>query len=257
MDNFFTPAPAPPEAFKVKLADFSGPLDLLCHLVDNREIDAKDLKLADLISQYVVYTLSAGTATLSEAADFFVAATGLILRKVRRLFPSQDAEEEAALEFDPDDFDGEEAIGAALERFKPYRRAAFYLGDLKSMRELCHTRTIEEETLPWYDLGDLYSLASLWWSLLENYKIKNEAGAAAFMDEIPDAVPEGVLVEQRMSEIRDELHINGFMMLSDLVRRFQSDLVVTLLALLEMSRLGMVFLSQEKPWDDVAVRNRG
>ena len=61
--------------FEITLKDFSGPLDLLCHLVETSAIDASSVRLTDVLSQYVSYLLTSNKATLSELADFFSLAS--------------------------------------------------------------------------------------------------------------------------------------------------------------------------------------
>lgn len=80
--------------FQVTLGDFSGPLDLLCHLVESRAMDASKVKLADVLTQYVSYMLAAKKATLSELAEFFSLASRLLLRKVHALLPRLNGEDE-------------------------------------------------------------------------------------------------------------------------------------------------------------------
>ncbi len=250
-------------AFQVTLGDFSGPLDLLCHLVESRAMDVSKVKLTDVLTQYVSYMVAAKKATLAELAEFFSLASRLLLRKVRALLPRVNGGEEAEAEYvDEEDADilsdaelDEETLAALLERFKPYRAAAGRLALLKEARERSFVRISDEGGPPWYDLGDLYGLATLWWGLIEERTRRRATGTeAGFMLEIPDAVPEEVLVEQRMGEVRDFLRERGHMTLRGLLEHFPPrSLIVTLLALLELSRLGMLDLIQGEAWGDVEI----
>lgn len=247
----------PKEFFEVQLGAFTGPLDLLCHLIESREIDAAKIKLTDLISQYVHFALMTKRATLPELADFFAMASRLLLGKVRALFPSTPRDEEPDEEDLPYDFEGEEeALRGALERFRPYRRAVIWMRQQQEQRERSFMRIIEGEGPPWYDIGDLYGLARLWWSTIEEYNQKRRRGTDEdyFMEEIPDAVPEEVLVEQRMEDIMNRLENGTGTGLRELMRLFPvGSLIVTLLALLELSRMGKIHLSQEEVWGEVQV----
>jgi segregation and condensation protein A len=243
--------------FRVTLGEFSGPLDLLCALVESREVDVSSFKLADVLSQYVEYLLATKQATLMEVAEFFSLATGLLIRKVRALLPRtfEADHEEEAIEGEDDAWMDESQIEAALERFKPYRKAAGILTEMKERRERCFVRIADEGGPPWYDIGDLYGLASLWWSLLEERSLRKSARpGSVFIDEIPDAAPEEVQVEARMDEICALIAELGNINLSSLLRRFKcGGLIVTLLALLELSRLGRLSLLQRDVWGDVEI----
>lgn len=253
----------PEEApFQITLGEFSGPLDLLCHLVESRAMEASSVKLTDVLSQYVSYMVATGRATLMELAEFFSLASRLLLGKLRSLLPRPEGDSDGGDARDDLDDDvladgemDEETLRALLERFKPYRTAAALLMERKEERERCFTRVSDEGGPPWFDIGDLYSLATHWWSLIEDYSRSREARTeSGFMMEIPDAVPEEVLVEQRMADIRDELARAHTSTLGGLLGMFGRDgLIVTLLALLELSRLGQLDLRQAEMWGDVEV----
>lgn len=212
-------------SFRVTLGDFSGPLDLLCHLVESREVDASSIRLTEVLSQYVAYVLQTGRATLAEAAEFFSLASRLLLRKVRALIPRPDGEEGGEAEAAPDDPDlladegmDEATLQALLERFRPYRAAAALLLRLQADRERYFVRISDEGGPPWFDIGDLHGLSTHWWSLIEQYNRHRSAGSeAAFLQDIPDAVPEEILVERRMEEVSAYLYEKRRTTLGDLL----------------------------------------
>ena len=41
--------------YKVKLENFEGPLDLLCHLIDKNKMDIYDINLSEITDQYIEY----------------------------------------------------------------------------------------------------------------------------------------------------------------------------------------------------------
>jgi segregation and condensation protein A len=246
--------------FEITLNDFSGPLDLLCHLVETSAIDASSVRLTDVLSQYVSYLLTSRKATLSELAEFFSFASRILIRKVRSLLPRIDGGEgadetaEAGDEFEDGELT-EETLAAALERFKPYRSAAARLDEMKIGRERSFVRISDEGGPPWFDIGDLYGLSTLWWNLIEEYsRLRARSARDDFMEEIPDAAPQEIQVDRRMDEIRELLAEGGAITLSAALVRFGAGaLIVTLLALLEMSRLGAVRLIQTEEWGDVGI----
>ncbi|MDR1915813.1 MAG: segregation/condensation protein A [Synergistaceae bacterium] len=250
--------------FQVTLGEFSGPLDRLCHLVESRSIDASSVKLTEVLSQYVSYLLNSKKATLAELADFFSLASKLLIRKVRSLLPQEqeaDGERDDMLCQDEDEVSegeiDEAALQAMLERFRPYRIAANRLMEMKAGRERSYVRISDEGGPPWFDIGDLYSLSTLWWSMIEEHSRSRAQGAEnRFMMEIPDAVPEEVLVERRMDEILS-LVGESRLTLTEALRHFTpGNLIVTLLALLELSRLGRLRVSQDEAWGNVAIERR-
>ncbi len=242
--------------FEVQLGAFSGPLDLLCHLVDSREMDPTRLNLTELVTQYVQFLLNSKRTTLNEMAEFFSFASRLLLRKVHFLFPSQQEQEMEKEINDEDYFETEEELSRMLENFRPYRNAAAKLAQFQHERERSFIRITDEESTPFYDIGDLYGLASLWWEMLNRYneRMRNDGYTDdSVWDDIPDALPEERQVEQRMEELLQQIK-GKKLNLGDLIHeKNRKVLIVTLLALLEMSRLGMVHISQSETLGDVVI----
>ena len=249
------------QSFQITLKDFSGPLDMLWHLVESRSIDASSVNLTEILSQYVSYLLVTKKATLAELADFFSLASKLLLSKVRSLLPRVDENpdsENLSGRNEPEEEDeiSEEELIAMLEKFKPYRTAAAWLMEKKEKRDRSFVRIPPDEGgPPWFDIGDLYGLSMLWWSLMEENTARRSAGRGlAFLAEIPDAVPEEVLVENRMGEILRYLEETGQSSLRCLLGVFKAgSLIVTLLAMLELARLGKIRLVQDDIWGDVKI----
>jgi len=57
--------------FDVELEGFSGPLDMLCHLVETGEIRASSISVSELIRVYSGFLLKNDRATINEMAAFF------------------------------------------------------------------------------------------------------------------------------------------------------------------------------------------
>ncbi|MCE5201934.1 MAG: segregation/condensation protein A [Synergistaceae bacterium] len=242
--------------FEVQLGAFSGPLDLLCHLVEAREMDPTEISLTELVSQYVQFLLNSRRTTLNEMAEFFAFASRLLLRKVHSLFPAQAGDEIQEEMTEEDYVESDEELRRMLEVFRPYRNAAAYLSRLQMERERCFVRIADEESSPFYDIGDLYSLAAKWWELLDRYNERNSASGRSedtIWEDIPDAVPEERQVEQRMDELLRQIKGKRLALGELLHERNSKTLIVTLLALLEMSRLGWVHILQSETLGDVII----
>lgn len=241
----------------IELDGFSGPLDLLCHLVETGEVQASKISVSELIHVYSDFLLITERAGINEMASFFSLTARLLLGKLKALLPSLPGFEPPSGEdlVDPD------LLLEALSRYRPYRNAALHLSGLLKLRERSFTRNNLEEGPPWYDLGDLYSLSMVWWEMLGRRKGKTCRADLADKDQewdgIPVATPDEDQVEGRMEELKGLLSGRGSMLLSEMVGSAgtRQILVVTLLALLEMTRLGIIHIAQEEPFGDVRISN--
>lgn len=72
----------------VELEGFSGPLDLLCHLVESGEMSASEISVSELIRVYSDFLIRNERATINEMAAFFSLTARLLLGKLKAILPS-------------------------------------------------------------------------------------------------------------------------------------------------------------------------
>ncbi|HET7791476.1 MAG TPA: ScpA family protein, partial [Gemmatimonadales bacterium] len=88
-----TPTPVVPEAngFVIELEQFSGPLDLLLHLIREDELDITDLPIAKIADQFLAVI---GDLGLNQAADYLEMAARLLRIKAQMLLPRRLSDDE-------------------------------------------------------------------------------------------------------------------------------------------------------------------
>jgi len=239
--------------FKIDVEEFSGPLDLLCKLIETGEMEASRIRVGDLVRTYSSYLLVEKGVPFGTISEFISLTARLLLGKVRGLFPPTSIETEESIVAASGNAD--EALRAALERYRPFRKAAELLGSRLLERQHFFLRQTEEGP-PIYDYGDLYSLARLWWDLLSS-KGKGTSEAARIPSEemlgFESPEPDFLQVERRMHELEILLSQKGpvlFRAVAPLSSN-RSTIVVTLLALLEMARLGQLKIIQEERFGEI------
>ena len=99
------------DAYRFKLDNFEGPLDLLLHLIKEAKLDIATVKLADITEQYLNYMQDLKNIDMDRASEFITVAATLIEIKSKKLLP---VEQEATVDEEEDD----EAI--LLRRLKEY-----------------------------------------------------------------------------------------------------------------------------------------
>ena len=91
-----------PDAYKVKLESFEGPLDLLIHLIRKNEVNVYDIPIALVTEQYLSFIMLMQELNLDVAGEFLVMASTLIHIKSRLLLPRPDpSQEDQGIEEDP------------------------------------------------------------------------------------------------------------------------------------------------------------
>ena len=112
-----------PNAYKVKIDVFEGPLDLLFHLIEKNKINIYDIPISVITDQYMDYVLSAQKMDLELASEFLLMASTLLHIKSRILLPSKkDKEQEEGEVIDP-----REELVVRLIEYKKYKELALKL----------------------------------------------------------------------------------------------------------------------------------
>ncbi len=111
----------------IKLDQFEGPLDLLCHLIDKHEVDIHDIPIALITEQYLAVIYDLHVLNLELASEFLVMAATLLEIKSRMLLPQKDYGDSETIWEDP----RTELVGRIVE-YRRYKEAALHLQELEN-----------------------------------------------------------------------------------------------------------------------------
>ena len=84
--------------YQIKMENFEGPLDLLCHLVEKNKMDICDIKINEITNQYLDYLQMMHEMNLDVTSEFIIMASRLIYLKSKSLLPSLEDEEEEEID---------------------------------------------------------------------------------------------------------------------------------------------------------------
>lgn len=112
-------------AVAIALPQFSGPLDLLLHLIERDELDITALSLAAVTDQYLAQVEALQENKLTQLIDFIVVGARLMVIKSRALLPTPPS----AAEPGDDVEDPAEALVRQLRLYKQFKQAAVWLQD--------------------------------------------------------------------------------------------------------------------------------
>jgi segregation and condensation protein A len=237
-------------AYRITLPEFEGPLDLLLHLCKTHELDIVNIPIAFITRKYLEYLEVMQSMSVDVAADYLVMAATLAYLKSRELVPTPEpldtTGEEGGPELDP----REELIRRLLE-YQKYKNAAEQLGGrpIEGRTVFPRGMPIDKDDPSERPFGE-HSV----WKLIEAFgKILEKAGAKALTH---DVVVDRMSIGERIGQLADRLREGGgsfrFDACFDLTLpevELRNQVVVTLLAILELARLKAVRVLQS-PTDD-------
>jgi segregation and condensation protein A len=227
--------------YRVDLAVFHGPLDLLLYLIRKEEVDIYDIPVARITKQYLKYIDMMQNLNLEVAGEFVLMAATLIRIKARWLLPRD--------ENDTEEPDPREELIQALMEYKKYKEA----GEILKERAILEERNfVPESPVEKIDPRiDEYSDVTLF-DLISAFK---DVISARREETVHNIDTEDYTIEQRMEVIMQVLSNDEFatftQLFSDIPRRIVA--VVTFIALLELCRSRRVVLAQSKPFAQLRV----
>ena len=232
----------PPEALSVFLEAFEGPLDLLLYLIRKHSLDILDIPMADLTRQYMEYVEMMRTTQLELAAEYLLMAAVLIEIKSRMLLPRPKRE---------DDNEPEDPRAELVRRLLEYERMKKAAADIAGIPVAGRDFSVVEvylepavvERLPGIEIADL---ANAWRSILARARLTKHHRISR----------EELSVRSHMSRIMKTLSHGNFVEFCELFEpeRGVPLLVVSFLALLELTREALIELTQKSPFDPIYVK---
>lgn len=232
----------PPDALEVILEAFEGPLDLLLYLIRRQNLDILDIPIAEITEQYIEYIGMLQDTQFELAAEYLVMAAMLAEIKSRMLLPRPSTD-------DAEEADPRAELVRRLQEYERFKQAADDLDELpRSGRDFALTEAFIEDRstvrLPvQVDLRELL------------LALKDVISRAELFTH-HHITQEPLSVRERMSYIIDQLRDNPFMKFHQL---FDPDegrmgVVVSFLALMELTREHLVDLVQNEPFGQIYIR---
>ncbi|WP_405482373.1 segregation/condensation protein A [Streptomyces sp. NBC_00009] len=107
--------------FKVRLANFEGPFDLLLQLISRHKLDVTEVALSKVTDEFMVHIRAMGPEwDLDQTTEFLVVAATLLDLKAARLLPTAEVEDEADLAL----LEARDLLFARLLQYRAYKKIA-------------------------------------------------------------------------------------------------------------------------------------
>lgn len=236
----------PPDALKVFLETFEGPLDLLLYLIKKQKLDILNIPVAEITRQYQQYIDLMQELQLELVAEYLVMAAMLAEIKSRLLLPQHiegESEEDPRAE-----------LVKRLQEYEQFKQAAERLDELPRvdrdvfiaqatpLTEIVQT----EKNWPSVDLNDLVSVLR---QVLAQAELRT-----------PHLIHREILsIRAKMTQVLQclqEVKAASFDQL--LVKKEgRQGVVVTLIAILELLKQAMIIVAQKVPYGEIELESNG
>ena len=164
----------PPDALKVFLESFEGPLDLLLWLIQKQKFDVMDIPMATLTEQYMQYVELIRKNNLDLAGDYLVMAAHLMAIKSQLLLPLRKADTGEEVE------DPKAELMRRLIEYQKMKLAAQELDRLPiSGRDFSPVDVSKPESAPDLPEVSLDELRRAWRSVMARIKLQERHTAPA------------------------------------------------------------------------------
>lgn len=242
------------ENMTVKLESFSGPLDLLYHLIEKNEIDIYDIPIAELTEQYIEFINREENRNMESMSEFVVMAATLIEIKSRMLLPKTEYEE-------PED-DPREALVQRLLEYKKYKgitdilvqksdEAAklFYREPDIIIPELMKKDELTiEECLKGVTIEGLYKA-------FRDVMIRKEKKIDRVRSGFNSVRRDNFTVDEKIIRLRDTLRISPRVKFYEMFTDDSSkeEILITFLAILELIRRNSISVEQDDVFGEIVI----
>jgi len=232
----------PPDALEVFLEAFEGPLDLLLYLIRRQNFNILDIPLADVTRQYLTYVEQLRRSNLELAGEYLLMAAMLIEIKSRMLLPPRKSADGA----EPEDPRAE--LVRRLIEYEQIKLGAAKIDSLPLFgRDFLRAQVAIEQALqPRFPDVHVADLREAWGQILQRARLTQHHTITR----------EQLSVREHMSIVLRRLQGRRFVEFQDLFEatRGVPVLVVTFIALLELSRERLIDVTQAEAFAPIYVR---
>lgn len=236
--------------YEIKLENFEGPLDLLCHLVDKNKMDIYQVNISKITDQYMEYIKQMEEQKLEITSEFIIMASTLLYIKSKGLLPNE-VEEEAELT--------EEELVRRIIEYKKYKEIA------KKLREYYETNSNRFYKLPElielpkqkiekvYQIQDISTKYEMLWK--RNKEKMNQNASNIEKIKVLEQYTVASKVKQMFKELlkKPKFIFNKLFSINQCPKE---EVVTAFSGLLELTRRNKVIANQEKTFGEIVVEKK-
>lgn len=228
------------EEFKVTIDQFSGPLDLMLHLIREKQLDLLDLDMNVLTDQYIAFLDSMKEMHLEVAGEYLAELSSLIEYKSRKMIPGS-KDDDLQAEEDP-----KEKLVRRLLEYQQYKEVSHQLEEMYEQRQMLISKPLSMEADQWMKdtddgrvTGSPYDLLKAMRKLMHRMQMQKPQERSYEVHEISIEDRE-LEVRARLGELPDTFRFER--LLEDCTGNTQKA-IATFIAILDLARQHVLFFT--------------
>lgn len=231
----------------IEINDFTGPLDLLLHLIKSNKMDIYNINIEEITSAYLDYINKNKELTIDACSEYLVMASELIHLKSKLLLNNKDEEEEE----ENYEIKSEDELRRRLLEYEKLKAAANTFNDLAEKRNNVYTKlpTSLNEYKENTNLDTNITLDDLikaFEEFLKSQKLAKPSKTAITKKELS--------VEERCASIRSIILKKGKVNFLDLFDDIsKAYVIVTFLSILDMTKNKEIIITQENNFGEIYI----
>lgn len=241
----------------LKLEHFDGPLDLLLYLIKAQDLNIFDIPIAQITIQFLDFIRQASKLDIHQAGEYLAMAAQLIEIKTNALLPTLQNQQSGAQNFEEiSDTDPRKPLVEQLLEYEQIKKfSEQLLVKNSSMENIFPSVEFKRREDEWNNFerpvkGNPFDLAIVFERILLQY---------SHVKTLPKVTvhTQKITIEQKMNQIIEKMSmISASMNLNELIFECESryELIILLMALLELSQKSRIVLIQNNELEDIYIR---
>jgi len=228
---------------QTKIRQFEGPLDLLLSLIEQQKLNITEIAIAEVTEQFLLHIRQLEELDPTLLADYLSIAAKLLVIKSKAILPSLEVETEE------DDIAGD--LTEKLLLYKQFKEVAKFLSKLDARRKQSFVRVLQFEERVYFFPDPTLQTGDLHKSILKVLHGLRE------LDNLPKAkIREVVSIQEKIDHIQKLLTEQIEMKLSSVISsaKNKSEVIITFLALLELTKQKILTVDQEALFADITIK---
>lgn len=229
----------------VHLNNFEGPLDLLLYLISKNEVDIYDIPIIEITNQYLDYIYKMNELNIEVASEFVVMASTLLEIKSKTLLP-------LTMEDEEEQTDPREELVKRLVEYKAFKE----ISDILKQKDDIYNKSISKDGEYFEDIQDeviikninIDLLSKTMSKLLLKHKIRLDETDYDYSIDLETFSVDDILANLTY-KLKTEKKISFLSVFEK--NQKKGYIIAAFLAILELFKLNMVDLKQDKKFDDI------